>query len=421
MTTYTGRDFWESAGCRWPTAPLRRIATLGTGHTPSRSQPEYWEDCTIPWVTTEDLTKRVDSDLAPLMDTRQKISELGLANSAAVLHPTDTVMLSRTASVGHVARIGKPMATTQAFVTWACGDSIDPRFLVLALKAMTPEILRIAYGSTHLTIYMPDIEQLRVPVPPLRVQRQVADYLESETGRIDATIATKRRLSALVRERTEARVTSLFDAQLGDAVRLSYLVTSLTQGSSPQAGGRPAEAGEWGLLKLSAVKNGSFQPGANKVLSPGEVTLPLHPRRGDLLVTRANTPAYVGDSCAVTEDYPELVICDLIYRLRLSPSLDAEFASLCLQRPETRSELAGLARGTSQSMVKLRGEDIRSVRIPVPDVGVQHALVRQARAIRQRGEEIQAHLKTQIKLLREHRQALITAAVTGELEIPGVA
>ena len=144
MTTYSGRIFGEFS-CRWPLAPLKALASVGTGHT-RLDHPEWWQDCTIPWVTTEDLTSRSDSGLAPLMHTNQRSAELGLANSAAVLHSTDTVMLSRTASVGHVVRIGRPMATTQAFVTWTCGPLLDPRYLVLVLIAMKPEFERIAYG-----------------------------------------------------------------------------------------------------------------------------------------------------------------------------------------------------------------------------------------------------------------------------------
>lgn len=184
----------------WQVVPLRYVARMGTGHTPDRSKSHYWENCAVPWVTTGDVTGRL-GPLDPLLDTEQKISEVGLANSAAVLHAEGTVMLSRTASVGHSVRIGKPMATTQAFVTWTPGPQLDSRYLLLVLRAMAQEWERLAYGSTHLTIYMPDLESVRIPLPPIEEQRRIANFLDGEAGRIDKMRSGRSRLVKLLEER----------------------------------------------------------------------------------------------------------------------------------------------------------------------------------------------------------------------------
>ena len=61
--------------------------------------------------------------------------------------------------------MGSDMATSQDFVTWTCGPLLEPRFLLLCLRAMRRDLLeRLAQGSTHKTIYMPDIESIRVPL-----------------------------------------------------------------------------------------------------------------------------------------------------------------------------------------------------------------------------------------------------------------
>ena len=106
-----------------------------------------------------------------LTETRECISEVGLANSSAELHPVDTVVLCRTASAGYSAVMGAQMATSQDFVTWTCGPRLDPYYLLWILRAMRQDLLgRLAMGSTHKTIYAPDLQMLRVPLPPLDLQ-----------------------------------------------------------------------------------------------------------------------------------------------------------------------------------------------------------------------------------------------------------
>ena len=101
-----------------------------------------------------------------ISETREMISELGIANSSATVHPAGTVVLCRTASAGYSAMMADDMATSQDFATWTCGPLLRPRFLLLCLRAMRQDLLgRLAMGSTHQTIYMPDIESLRIPLP----------------------------------------------------------------------------------------------------------------------------------------------------------------------------------------------------------------------------------------------------------------
>lgn len=125
----------------WREAHLKLVATLGTGHTPSRSHPEWWADLTIPWITTGEVVEMRSDDVEYVVETREKISELGMANSSATLHPAGTVVLCRTASAGYSAIMGADMATSQDFATWTCGPLLRPRFLLLCLRAMRQDLL----------------------------------------------------------------------------------------------------------------------------------------------------------------------------------------------------------------------------------------------------------------------------------------
>jgi type I restriction enzyme, S subunit len=303
---------------------------------------------------------------------------------------------------------------------------LDPRFV--SYWTESPTFLdQIETGKVTSTIdnfSAGKYQNLSITVPDVRTQRAIADFLDTETARVDSLIAKKQQLAAALRHRFHAQLEAVIGQSAAPIAAVGRFVRSLGQGSSPQAGTSPATDGEWGVLKLSAVKQGRFEPHENKSLGPEWVgDDALVPRVGDLLITRANTPNLVGDVCAVDVQPEKLMISDLIYRVRLDSRLLPEYAAYALRTADARHQLSSAARGSSQSMVKLRGEDLRQVRLPVPTVEGQREAVNSLDEAWCRARHVLTRIERQLVLLREHRQALIAAAVTGEFEfeVPGVA
>jgi type I restriction enzyme S subunit len=151
-----------------------------------------------------------------ITETREMISDVGLANSAAELHPAGTVVLCRTAaSAGYSAILGRDMATSQDFATWRCGPLLGPRFLLLCVRVMRPDLLgRLAMGSTHKTIYMPDIEAIRVPLPPVQDQERIVEEVWRRLRATDAAIDALGRQIDLLAEHRQALITAAVTGQL---------------------------------------------------------------------------------------------------------------------------------------------------------------------------------------------------------------
>lgn len=205
----SGLPWVATRGMGWRVAKLTLVARLGSGHTPSREHPEWWIDCGVPWITTGEVAQMRADRIEYITDTREMISEAGLANSAAVLHPAGTVVLCRTASAGYSAIMGRDMATSQDFATWTCGPLLSPRFLLLCLRAMRQDLLgRLAMGSTHKTIYMPDIESLRVPIPPMHEQEDIVEAVWSRLHAIDNTVDAVDKQLSLLHEHRQALITA---------------------------------------------------------------------------------------------------------------------------------------------------------------------------------------------------------------------
>lgn len=185
----SGVEWMGEIPANWEVQRTKYAARLRSGHTPSRQHPEYWVDCNIPWFGLADVWQIREGQLEYVRDTAEKISELGLANSSARLLPKGTVILSRTASVGFSAILGVDAATTQDFVNWVCGPSLMPEYLLYVFRSMAHEFRRLTMGSTHQTIYMPDVANFTTPLPPLREQEMIVALIRHEAARIDELLA----------------------------------------------------------------------------------------------------------------------------------------------------------------------------------------------------------------------------------------
>ena len=177
----------------WGLPLLDSIANRGSGHTPDKKHPEYWNG-PIKWVSLRDSDAL---DKLFIEETAATVTAAGIANSSAVIHPAGTVVLSRDAGVGKSAIIKTEMAVSQHFMAWQCGANLDNIYLYYWLQAAKPEFERIAMGNTIKTIGLPFFRNLRIAQPPLPEQRAIAAALldvDALLAKLDQLIAKKRDL-----------------------------------------------------------------------------------------------------------------------------------------------------------------------------------------------------------------------------------
>ncbi|SDG73101.1 type I restriction enzyme, S subunit [Pseudomonas benzenivorans] len=158
----------------WQWRALGDMARLESGHTPSRRHPEYWGGA-VPWISIRDAKAHHGRTID---DTAEKTNELGIKNSSARLLPARTVCLSRTASVGYVVVTAQPMATSQDFVNWICGEELEPEFLQYLFLAEGADLLRFASGAVHQTIYFPEAKAFHACVPSRAEQQRIVAILD---------------------------------------------------------------------------------------------------------------------------------------------------------------------------------------------------------------------------------------------------
>ena len=159
----------------WDCLLLDKVAKRGSGHTPDKKKPEYWNDG-VKWIS---LTDSYQLDQLYISNTEKKISQLGINNSSAVIHPAGTVVLSRDAGIGKSAITTEAMAVSQHFIAWVCRDKLDNHFLYYLMQLWKPQFEAIAMGSTIKTIGLPYFKKLKIPVPTIEEQSKIAKAIGS--------------------------------------------------------------------------------------------------------------------------------------------------------------------------------------------------------------------------------------------------
>ena len=279
-----------------------------------------------------------------------------------------------------------------------------------------------------------------VRLPSLLVQRQISDYLDRETQKIDALIAAKKRLLELLVEKRRSVITHAVTRGLtadvpmqesgvdflGDVPshwrieHLKYHLANIEQGWSPQSDNFPADLDEWGVLKVGAVNGWEFNSNENKRIPPElEIPLEYEIRSGDILVSRANTSELVGSASLVKEVRSKLILCDKLYRLipqgnRLLP----KYLVFYLRSSCSRFEFERDASGASSSMQNISQGTLANLWIPVPPINEQIQMVEYIETKLSLLDRLENISRKAIALLQERRTSLISAAVTGQLQIP---
>ncbi len=332
--------------------------------------------------------------------------------------------------------IGVPALVCEADESLVCGyhlallrprtKAIEGRFLLRCLQAkpVRVQLELAAKGVTRFGIPKSDIGAMMLPVPPIAVQRAIADYLDAETARIDALIKAKKRMLGLLAESRRALITRAVTRGLDADVSLrdsgiAWLGKVPGYWSTRKIAWLYRERDERGepdlpLLEVSINSGVVFREFSDERIEHTAADFNTYKvaRCGDVVFNKMRMwQGAVGVAPADGLVSPDYVVA--------APrgALSSEYAELLFRTTAFSAECARHSHGIVWDRLRLYWAGFRDIEVPLPPQQEQDAIVEATKVSMQRLDKLVSSGERSVTLLKERREALIAGAVTGQIEI----
>lgn len=349
---------------------LREICGIVSGGTPLRTNAEFWDGGIIPWIKIGDIKGKYVSD------ADEHITRAGLEGSSAKMLSKGTILYTIFATLGEVGILTIDACTNQAIagITIRNKDEVLTDYLYYYLKSKKSYVNNLGRGVAQNNINLSILRDLEVPLPTLSVQRQTVDILDKTAKVIKYRLQQLQKLDDLVKARFVELFGELDKNPYGWKLSsLGALIASCEAGWSGTGTQRKKRDGEVAVLKVSAVTKGYFIPSECKVLdNQSNIKKYIYPQTGDLLFSRANTREMVGATVVITEDFPEHILPDKLWKIRFVEAANVWYMKYALSSKPIRSIFSSISTGTSGSMYNVSMEKFKSIEIPLPPLNLQN-------------------------------------------------
>jgi len=276
----------------------------------------------------------------------------------------------------------------------------------------------IASGANIYHISAERVRALPITLPPLEEQRRIADFLDAETARIERLTSLRDLQRNLVEERLFSRISSAFSLDGSvDLVRLGYLAKVQTGITVDASRSTECDVVTRPYLRVANVQAGYLALDfVTEITVPARVAHASTLRPGDVLMTEGGDLDKLGRGTVWKGEIPNCLHQNHVFAVRPDRRLDPEYLALLTRTAYARKYFEST--GTkSTNLASTSSSKIRDFRVPLASIPKQKEIARRLNAELRQGESLLAMLNEQQRLMEERRRAVVTAAVTGELDV----
>ena len=423
---------WDAGALRWMS---RRYA----GGTPDKGNEGYWEDGDIPWINSGAVNDGYITEPSALI-TRE-----GFANSSAKWIPKDALVMALAGqgkTKGMVAQLGIETTCNQSMAAIIPDHRLMPRYLFWWLSANYQNIRNLAGGEARDGLNLDMLGSIQCPVPLQREQEAIARFLDAKTAQIDTLVARKRQLIDKLKEKRSTliarTVTRGLPPEAAKAVGLApnpemkdsgidwlglapshWVIKAIKWESPVQRGASPRpiddsvyfdDEGEYAWVRISDVTAaGMYLERTEQRLSDIGSSLSVKMEPGSLFLSIAGSvgkPCITKIKCCIHDGF--------VYFPRWKG--DPRFLFYIFASGEPYKGL-----GKMGTQLNLNTDTVGSIVIGVPPSAEQSAIADFLDSETSMLDGLIGNVETAIDRLTEYRQALITSAVTGKIDVREIA
>lgn len=418
----------------WEVKALKRTFITLNGSTPKSGEPGYW-DGDIRWATPDDLGS-LEGDT--LRATRRMITKEGYESCGTSLAPEGSLVLSTRAPIGHLAIAGVPLCTNQGCRCLVFRKEVEKRFYYYQMLAAKQELESWGQGSTFKELSRDKLTAVYLASSSLDEQHAIAAFLDRETERIDTLITKKERQIELLQEKRAALISHAVTKGLNPNVKmkdsgiewleeipehweakaLRHLIIGGTRNGlyknreHYQDDGIPmiqmGEAFEFPVIEKCAYDRVR--------LMPSELIL-WQLVEGDLLFARRSLVFEGSGKCSIVGKLPEPHVFESSL-IRVCPNKSLVipfFLYWFLQSKFSRSEILAMTKKVTISGID--SQQIKGMTVVVPPLHEQEEIVKLIGRKNSEIDSLMSKLLESIERIKEYRNTLISAAVTGKIDV----
>jgi len=404
---------------------------IGSGNTPTSSNESYYDETGFPWVITGDLNDGIINDTSKHI-TKKAIIE----NPSLKLYQKNSLIIAMYgATIGKLGQLNIEAYTNQACCVFGTSNFLSNRFTFYWLLGLRQHIINLSAGGGQPNVSQKIIKQISICIPPLPEQRTIASFLDRETARIDNIISKQTRMIELLKEKRSALITQAVTKGLDPKAKMKksgvewigeipegWEVIKLKFISTIEYGlSQPPEKRDEGtaLIRATNVKRGTISDVDLIFIDPRDITERkiTYLQEGDIIVVRSG--AYTADSAIIPLEYSGAIAgYDMVVHVNKKNSTDFIAYSLLADYILYAQMVLKSSRAAQPHLNK---EELGTVLIALPPNKEQQEIAKFIKSNTGNIDTLMKKIESQITLLNEYKQSLITHAVTGKIDVRGLA
>lgn len=423
----SGVEWLGEVPSHWPTLPLKRLATLTTGITPPTDDEMNYAEDGFPWIRPDDI-----DELGRETRGSKFLSQSGRKFVREV--PPFSSLVCCIGTIGKVGLIMTDAATNQQIT--AVSSNFHNKYIYYSLVAARAELESQATGNVLRILNTERLGRVMLPCPSRAEASAIASFLDRETVKIDTLVQEQQRLIDLLKEKRQAVISHAVTKGLDPSVpmrnsgigwlgevpahwevrSIASCSTKITNGYVGPTRDILVDEGVRYLQSLH-IKNGMIVFDTPYFVAPtwsdehGKSVL----RRGDVLVVQTGD---IGQTAVVG---PEFEGCNCHALIIISPVHDVimgEWLERVLRSEFGQHSLFSVQTGALHP--HLNCGNVKLLRVPVPPKEEQRSIIQAIEELLRPLTDLLTDAEAAIALLQERRAALISAAVTGKIDVRGL-